>query len=706
MGTPPGFTSLQSLTLNSGFVNVIGVVVDYLPPAPTRGTDWQCTFNLADESSTLEGQRVKMFVKDPSKVPPIRGTGDVVILRSILLKNSHGANVLLSNFKTQWTVFYCSDIPTEQPSPGEVQIPYAVLKDATKPTAQEMSNAIELRNSKRLTSDEWTSTTTEPAAAKTLSGQVSGVHPAPCFAPARDKFTLIEDVGANQFYDIVGQVVKMFSSGDRMDLFVTDYTENSLLYNYGAEATDADGRDGDEYSYLGNRKRKKDWKGPKGKYTVTVTLFWPHSSFAEAKIRENDFVFLRNVHIKIGRDGSCRLEGAIHTDRKFPERVDVQKISAESDERVKDVLRRKKLLRKDLQDEGDEGASPKGTKRARKEGDDKGKDLSKSQLKRKRRKQREAELKEQNTDIPPKANPQDSVTSTTLSPSVKQQQQARVQLNEYIACIHPNQPTRRISDINDLTKTHTHTTPDGRTITLPFQNLIMRTKARIIDFYPRNLADFAVRTSEMDCLSDNDDSDGSSTTSQRSPSPALPSSSCSTTKQDINPDENDNEVAPRKPWTWFFTLILEDASDAGRKSDADRIAVHVADDDAEFLLALTAANLRRHDNLLAQLREKMFILWGDLEERMNASDNATVGVSVGARQPLGERDQNALVRTGQDNGLAKKHSRDADAKETKDSNQRISSLPCKAFICCLREYGVRRKGEWVRRFRMFGTNIQ
>jgi len=103
------------------------------------------------------------------------------------------------------------------------------------------------------------------------------------------------------------------------------------------------------------------------------------------------------------------------------------------------------------------------------------------------------------------------------------------------------------------------------------------------------------------------------------------------------------------------------------------------------------SSLRNSPTALAELREKLFILWGDLEEQ--------------------------------------KGRKSASLKQI-DGNSRPSKeeVPkCKAFQCCLKEYGVKTKIQrsvereesgseddqadeeddwvWERRWRMFGTTI-
>jgi protection of telomeres protein 1 len=143
------------------------------------------------------------------------------------------------------------------------------------------------------------------------------------------KSALIKDVEERKFYYIVGEVIKTVGSSGGFELYVSDYTSNPRLFNYG--------RYGDEFNYIG-RKEKKLWPGPYGKLTLEVTLWPPHSITAQSTVKEGDFVELRNVKMKLE---TSMLEGVIHTDRKYPDRVDVHALSTK-DDRVKDVLRAKR----------------------------------------------------------------------------------------------------------------------------------------------------------------------------------------------------------------------------------------------------------------------------------------------------------------------------------------------------------------------------
>jgi len=229
---------------------------------------------------------------------------------------------------------------------------------------------------------------------------------------------------------------------------------------------------------------------------------------------------------------------------------------------------------------------------------------------------------------------------------------------------------------------------------------------RVIDYFPKQLEDFAVpcKISEYDVLSD-----------------------CGSSDSDRELEENWRQWdeghgwGGEMRWEWRFYLLLED-SEATRSSSTDgssaRLKVLIAEQDAVMLLkmdaekyitinvvatvqsvhALINGSLRKSPTALATLREKLFILWGDLEERKAAEASA-----------LKPRDANRGQITN--------------ALDGRKISTKSSAPVAKPFVCCLKEYGVRTRmvksvgsddcndeaeedaNGWERRFRMFGTVI-
>ena len=285
-----------------------------------------------------------------------------------------------------------------------------------------------------------------------------------------------------------------------------------------------------------------------------------------------------------------------------------------------------------------------------------------------------------------------------------------------VACTHDIIPTRSLSSILAFETTHAHITPNGTACILPFQNICSRATVRVVDFFPHDLVDFAVRhkTSEFDALSDNENGDDSENGNEFS---SMPSSYNSGLESSSN---------VKSKWEWRFCLLLEDANPSMEKIK-DRMKVVVANDDAVFLLKLDAekyvvirellhaasiftsyfssallelllieplfrntpfrwlipispsSSLRTAPVALSQLREKLFILWGDLEERKSCA------------RALKDRNVNqAICKTTAEDGKI----------------GMTQSLPRTIpFQCCIKEYGVKVHGGWKRRFRMFGSTI-
>lgn len=382
---PRGFLEINSaLSRLNAEVNLMGVVTDFLAPCISRGTDSMSSFSIADSSYGGvydDGLKVRFFRPLASEMPAIRGTGDVVLLRGIKVKEWKGMTIGLSTRGTSWVVFPAESIPTKAPL-SAVQLKNVKQARGLAPTLCEMQYAISLCNSRDR------STFTAPSFPPTGSA----VAPLPLDPPStvqwRDKFSLVKDVNVDTFYDLVGQVVRLYPTSGRVELYFTDYTGNCLLWNY-LEPDDGDGsgREGDEYNYSAGNSAKRKWNGPYGKMTLTVTLWGNNACFGQQHIKENDFVHLRNVHIKWSKD--AKVEGSLHADRRYPDRIDVTILANnEDDNRVKDVLRRKRDYQKKLNNKA--GDSARQTKAFKRKGMEDDKPLSKTQARKKQKRKQES----------------------------------------------------------------------------------------------------------------------------------------------------------------------------------------------------------------------------------------------------------------------------------------------------------------------------
>ncbi|KAJ5159703.1 uncharacterized protein N7482_006707 [Penicillium canariense] len=233
---------------------------------------------------------------------------------------------------------------------------------------------------------------------------------------------------------------------------------------------------------------------------------------------------------------------------------------------------------------------------------------------------------------------------------------SRTKTNDYIKTRSYDVPPRSIDYILSG-ESHINRLSGGITYRLPFQNVCYRPEVRVVDFFPPNLEDFAVQV-PMGSIMTGDDNENAASTQ-------------------------------RMEWEWRFCLLVEGTEPQVPRDQArEQMKLFVTGAEGVHLLSLDPTNLRLHPSRLGELREKLFILWGDLEE------------------------------------LKQKHA--ADTGSTADwVPSKTSSLP---FKCCIKEYGVPcthpRNPDamvvdgpdrqvcvepdcfgWERRFAMFGTTI-
>lgn len=402
---PESFVDLAtaSTRLNEE-INIMGRVTDFLPPNRTRGIDWMCTFSIADESTGFDsddasrlGFKVRFFRPAQDEMPSIQSSGDVVLLRSVKIKEYQGMVMGLSSRSTTWTVFDGAAIPNKRPA-NALNIKTAQSRQAPPVKHSEALYAVDICNLRDRGEDqkdyfpspaqEVPASSLEPFTGSTPGMKIpsSTTGSRPSFG-GRDKFGLIKDLQIDTFYDLVGQVVKVYPSNGRLEMYITDYTSNNMLYLYEWDKPQKQsGQYGDEYGYLPKGDKSQKWTGPFGQMTIMVTLWPPHSHFAQSNVKEGDYVVLQNVRAKLDRDS--KMEGAMNGDRWYPSKINVRVVrDHDEDDRVKDVLRRKKQYIDKFK-----AQSAQFVAEARKQSGDE-KPLSKGQKRKKKDKQKKEEAK-------------------------------------------------------------------------------------------------------------------------------------------------------------------------------------------------------------------------------------------------------------------------------------------------------------------------
>lgn len=212
----------------------------------------------------------------------------------------------------------------------------------------------------------------------------------------KNKFSVLKDVKAGEFYDLVGEVIRLYEEDGRVTMYLSDYTAHPLFYNNvwgGSGDAEFSARDGDPWGYTkGKKKAATDWPGLYGKFSIQLTVYDAHARYIMEHVKNGDWLLLQNVQMKMGSMGGC-LEGFLRGDRDtFEGKVQVQIIRKEEDVERNDVrwkegLRRKRdwwdRFKKQKQKFLDESAQP-GEKRKLDDAD------SKSNSKKRRKEKRAA----------------------------------------------------------------------------------------------------------------------------------------------------------------------------------------------------------------------------------------------------------------------------------------------------------------------------
>lgn len=697
---PKSLTTIRDLLdgkIPSGkYVSIVGVVKDYRLPLPTKGTgecvlhpwpnfqksqaltnwcpqDYKCTLTLYDTSTEYDNEDININIfRSEAEMPQVEA-GDIVIVSMGKFQIYNGNASLLTSFNTDVFVYEAQRLHNCKRS-GSAK---GALKRSTKQTKREpdaMENEYVLWLFSRIDQS-------------TIPDQHDFSARARQSLNVKDKFSLLQDVRDGKFADLIVQVVKEpFDLGDKMSLWVSDYTENNRFFLQTRDSVDwADGvpiRDGDVYGYTHNRKKplvslddeSGKWSGPRGKRSLQLTCWEPHATFIRQNIHQGDWVRLRNVQIREGRN-SANIEGCLREDREYRDRVYVESLDATAERESLDQRLVDALLRKRAYEKAQKSAQKNGEKRKAQE------DPQKENTRFKRQKLRE--------------NMQKAFEEKAAK------EQAALGFNELIVSENQDKAVVPLSTILEPIYYTTVIANQEVKLELPFTCAMYRTNVRVVDFHPASLKDFAVgrAATEYDNLLDNDeDSDSDAADAVASSSPPTPS-----------PPSRHHE-ARRLVWKWRFALKLEQVSSTKTKVAPAQAWVVVDNPAAQLLLNLDATDLHASAcaGELATLREQLFKLWGNLEERKTRLED---------RKRQHERDPlNAPpLESGDDEDNAGVGGGGGDVAVEDVPGSQLSNRP---FTCCIRQYGIpvmAEEGEvnsaeqgkkWRRVFGLFGTKIR
>ncbi|PNH30688.1 hypothetical protein BJF96_g5896 [Verticillium dahliae] len=618
------------------------MVKDCLLPIPTNGQDFKSTLRLFDLSTQDGFEELSLVIFRPEHLMPRVGAGDVIIMQSAKLQRYKGDLSLVTHHRTCLHVYQASLIPQYPQSANS-----ALKPDPKNPTSKPLLHA-----------EAFVSWLYHSINKSSVPSEAQFRERAEQSLNLKDKFSRLEHVREGKFYDLVVQVVREpYDLVDKATVWITDYTENETFFPMTAGCEESD-----PYNYTpakttnASQSSTSAFQGPYGKRCA--------------------YVRLKNIQIKYGHNGQY-LEGFLRQDREaslFKVQIEVlETTDAENtDVHLKELIRRKrdyfKGRKKDIKlaSAGATGSQKRSV--AEESGGQK-------MNARKRRALQRAAI------------------SSNVSPDGDNAQGPVADLNGYVRCANEDQPASNIKSL--IKRVHYSTTSHGTAmdIQLPFTCLKYRVNARVIDFHPPRLLDFACsrKRSETDILSD-----------------------CSSSSSDM--DEEDNGVlnSSEVVWEWRFALSLQEASAPGQQKDGtpETVWVFVDNGEAEHLTGLTACDLRKHPDTLSQLRERLFTLWGNLEE-LKSKQTA----KPKAKKPPPKPNNGPPPDSSDEEAVKKRREADTTAGDAHGSPNPGLAPQNRPFSCCVRQYGVRvpeedpqkaNAGEgkrWERAYGLFGTKV-
>ncbi|KAK5657290.1 hypothetical protein OQA88_3352 [Cercophora sp. LCS_1] len=699
---PSGFHTVASLLEGNvkpgALVNVIGIVTDHRLPTATSASDWKSALTLRDLDVEGAQEGIVLNIFRPEAQMPEVDARDVFVAFAVKFQEYKGGRSLISHRTTNFARYSASKIPKLPNSAKTALIP--VSKRDTKTPIEDIHRFVSYhfhRTEKYdLPDDE--EFRQKASASMNIKGK---------------KFSELKDVKDGAFYDLVGFVPRdPYSSGDRATLYLTDYTENNKFFDFSAEGPTVTSADPYGYTRASSsptttQDQKSSWLGPAGKLSIQITCFEPHAGFVEAEVKAGMFVGLNNVRICYGHNIS-NLEGKMDGERNFngQSRVNVHIFDtspdrfADLDPNLKEVLKRMEQYRKSHKkrkaevDEAVEKATVAGSKRRAALEPPKPPEPSKGQQAKattkptmtkarlRRQKKRERERAKAEGQAQP-AQPEQSTPAKQLAQprpdhdgsgnseddETNESEESLPEVNPAIACERPR--GQELTRIEKMLETKYHELPMGKQtirLALPFANAKYVTRARVVDFSPKSLEGFAHRrkTSLMDLVRAEDGTDHEAAGASSS-----------------DDDDDYNTLLPHESvvWEWNFMLELEDADRPSRSREPARVWVLVDNPAGQCLTGLDAGDLSNDEALLDKLRERMFTMWGNLEEIKQIKRKASRGSKVLVDKPPASSDE---------------------------EEEELANRP---FLCCVKQYGVPKTKakdniDFKRAFALFGTMIK
>ncbi|CAG8580636.1 4183_t:CDS:10 [Funneliformis mosseae] len=282
-----GFIFLQKARRPGALVNVIGVVVACTPKRKSNGTDYTCSLVIIDPSIPLnaKGITVNVFRSLIDQLPDL-SVGNIFVGKNLRIQTFYETTQLVAT--KEGSTFKVIDDITER----DHKFPFSM-----RPHAKEiMEYSGYLRR--------WCT-----SSSNSRHGDYTSIT-------SSRKRIKIQELLPGIFFDLIAEIVMVCSAEFKVDLYVTDFTENKLLGNQ-------------EY-------RPKTPYGLCSRNILQITLWDEHVEDGE-KLPIGTFVLLRNLHSK--RNTNDDLVAFLHGDREFRNKKII--ILDEQDAGVKEIISRR-----------------------------------------------------------------------------------------------------------------------------------------------------------------------------------------------------------------------------------------------------------------------------------------------------------------------------------------------------------------------------
>ncbi|RKF54745.1 Protection of telomeres protein 1 [Golovinomyces cichoracearum] len=687
-------------------LNVIGLINDFKSAISTNGSDWKCSIEIVDHSlrDKSTGLEISVF-RPPNCMPSTPSVSDVIIVKRAKAQWRNGYISLLTHKQSTIHILPAKDVPEKISDASKVEAlwissSYKHNSDSNlipSPSVSELKLAISLSKKKSdiiflASSPELSSRNFQTSSQK-----------------KRDKLALVQDLQPGSFYDVIGEVRKLWESSDTMvTVYLSDYTENNRLFQYAPEERFPEFRNEDceESNETNTSVNKTSRLNPHGKLIIQITLWDSDADFVRRKVDRGNWILIKNVRIKIGPNDI--IEGSVHAEEG---KIHVQKLikkntSSDIDLRWQTALLRKKAwwnkFEKKLMSER-KNPSIKAERNKRKHEDD----CETSPLKKKNSKQRRRE---------------DRARAEKKSARICAKMAAQIQLNKHskhsllsqiqkdthiVQKVHHDYPDKTVVSLSDVLTPCLFSRPGLETVNAPFTNRKYKVNVRVVDYFPDLVEDFATVCSAKDRNNLSDDGES---------------------------DRSNADV--KNKWEWRFSLLLEDSSST-TKTKKERIWVVIDNDSAKYLLNIeeAATNLRENSDLLLKVQQQLFQLWGDLEEQKLKNlqeialsfhlQNTDVGDQPDPDSDNEKEKSNYRLnktrippsdQIRQDSQSVSPNDEFATILEGREArtNTHLNNI---AFTCCIQQFGVKvfeddptqanagHRKRWQRMFGLFGTKI-